>query len=203
MGLSGQNYGEITEKDGYLIFSFALENEEYVTGGIPEKFLPVPWGERLYLIPVKGIINFCNEINSRWEPRKGQYGFFFLKREDWMKEVQGQPEIPEQFRPYLLEEPVAAAIIDIVKIETNSSSTLKRAIVRIDKGKKDGLLPGMELQVIKSGVVFTEITLVEVDETQSQGFYYIYPRRTLLEGQVWEQEPQVGWNVSTCPSWRR
>ena len=56
VGLSGQNYGEITEKDGHLIFSFALKNEEYMTSGIPEKFLPVPWGERMYLIPQGEII---------------------------------------------------------------------------------------------------------------------------------------------------
>ena len=203
VGLYGQNYGEITEEDGHLMFSFALKNEEYVTGGIPEKFLPVPWGERMYLIPQGEIIKFCNEINSRREPRKGQHGSFFLKKEDRMKEAQGLPEIPDKFRPYLLEEPVDAIITDVVKIETNSRETLKRATVKIDKGKKDGLLPGMELYVTQSNSVLEKITLTAVDETQSQGFYYIYLRRTLLGGQAWEQEPQVGWNVSTCPSWRR
>ena len=97
-----------------------------MTGGIPEKFLPVPWGERLYLIPAKGIIKFCNEINSRWEPRKGPHGSFFLKQEDRIQEAQGLPEIPEKFRPYLLEEPVDAAIIDIIKIEANVNNTLKK-----------------------------------------------------------------------------
>jgi len=90
LGLYDQNYGEITEEDGRLKFSFALENAENQTFGIPAEFLPVPWGERLYLIPPDEMIEFSNEINSRREPRNEAFGQFFMRVGDWEKEVQGQ-----------------------------------------------------------------------------------------------------------------
>jgi hypothetical protein len=175
MGLYGQNYGEIIEEDGQLTFSFALENEEDVTGGIPEKFLPVSWGERLYLIPPNEMIEFCNEMNSRREPRDEAFGFYFLRDKDWEKEVQGQPKIPEQFKPYLLKKPVTAVLTSIIKTETDLKKYYdKRVTVKINKGKKDGLLTGMKLHVIPKTLLegsYNEITLTKVDETQSEGIY--------------------------------
>jgi hypothetical protein len=50
------------------------------------------------------------------------------------------------------------------------------ATVVVDKGKKDGLLPGMELRVVKRDSIYHSIELTKVEETQSEGKIVYFPR---------------------------
>ncbi|MCL2709564.1 MAG: hypothetical protein FWE95_01685 [Planctomycetaceae bacterium] len=164
---------------------------------------PIRWGERIYLIPTYRVIEFCNAVNSGGEPRNRTYGRFYLRRGDEEKEVKGKPELSEEFMPYLLDKPVDATIASVEKIHEKDRHQ-NIATVVVNKGKNDGLLPGMELHVVKPSII-GEVTLTRVEETQSKG-ELTYLRPSEIESlfsrllRTHEPAPASGWQLSTCPS---
>lgn len=194
-GLYDQDYGEAIWEENHLKLSFTLENNRSENLYLPE-LIPVPWGERLYLVPSKLMYAFCNEINAQSEPRNRAHGQFFLRRDDWKKQVEGKPKLPEQYMPYLLDKPVNAEIIAVD--ESTNVGPMVLAKVTINKGKKDGLLPKMSVSVTKPNNVYTKIVLTEVEEDHASGIY-----RYFNQGVTKDIPPQTGWKVSTCPSWRK
>ena len=194
MGLYDQNHGTVDWDGNVVKLSFAFDLGEGFIGYYDAEYKPIHWGERLYLIPANKIVPFCNVVNSRSEPRNDVHGFFFLRRDDEKKEAKGKPELPEEFMPYLLDEPVDAAIVSVKDIRGNGNR--KIATIIVNKGKKDGLLPGMELYVVKPDRVYARVILTKVEETQSEGEFILYD---VLKTPT----PVGGWQLSTCPSWRR
>jgi len=199
LGLYDQNHGTVAMDGNHIKFSFTFDMESGYIGNYASERIPIRWGERLYLIPTDGIVRFCNAINSGKEPRNGPHGQFFLRRGDWEKEAPGKPELPKEFMPYLLDKPVDAAIVSIKN--TREERVGKIATVVMDKGKEAGLLPGMELSVVRPNNVYQEVKLTKVEETQSEGEYiYARPYESFLSR---TSAPVSGWQLSTRPSWRR
>jgi len=99
--------------------------------------LPVSWGERTYLIPREDVLGFCNAINQGSEPRNQPQGLIYLRADDWKKRVAGLPELPTEWMPYLLREPVLGTILEL----------MEGGQARVDLGSKVGIRPGMELSV--------------------------------------------------------
>jgi len=211
LGLYDQNYGTVDWDGDTIRLSFTFEIQRGYIGRYASEYRPIRWGERVYLIPSNEIIAFCNAINSRNEPRDWVHGDFFLRWGDEKKEAKGKPELPEEFMPYLLDKPVDATIVSVESIREGSARSIiesdpdrgeKIATVIINKGRKDGLLPGMELYVIRPDNIYRTVKLLKVEETQSVGeFSYDFP---------WEHgdsfrtpTPEAGWQLSTHPSWRR
>ncbi|MCL2709305.1 MAG: hypothetical protein FWE95_00355 [Planctomycetaceae bacterium] len=183
-----------------LSYTFDLKGGSIDDEAVKRK--PIRWGERVYLIPTYRIIEFCNEINSGWEPRNYRSGRFYLRQDDWEKEAPGKPELPEELMPYLLDEPVEATIVSVKKTwEANRDWNI--ATVVVDKGKNDGFLPGMELYVVKPVVSGTKVKLTKVEETQSVGeLNYSRPRDDSLFSRLFgTPAPAKGWQLST--SWKR
>ena len=123
----------------------------------------------MYLVAADKILDFCNAVNSGDISRPSVLNrHFFLREGDEDKKVQGKPEVPEAFRDYLLDEPVEAAIVSLKDIQVwNPTNPLKRREVTtfvVDKGKNDGLLPGMILYITGPGNIYQqgEITRVEL-----------------------------------------
>jgi hypothetical protein len=205
LGLYDQNHGTV-EWDGNIVkFSFAFPVKDGYIGRYASEYKPIRWGERVYLIPTDEIIDFCNAINSRSEPRNGAHGFFFLRDGDEKKQAKGKPELPKEFMPYLLDKPVDAKIVSIKDVREEQRKDvcgedyIRRTVtVVVNKGKRDGLLPGMELHVTKPDMIFDEVKLTNVEETQSEGVFVAN-----LWGARKEATPSAGWQLSTCPSWRR
>lgn len=80
----------------------------------PTRFLPVRWGERLYLVNESEIISFINSINLGSEPRKEVYGTYYLRWGDEKKPTTARyPELPEQWMSYLLKESINGCIVDV------------------------------------------------------------------------------------------
>jgi len=228
IGLMDQNHGTV-EWDGdriKLTFAFDWEDDVVRASGNPlnihiSEYKPIRWEERVYLIPLDRIIPFCDAVNAGREPRNHVIGgTFFLRRDDEKKTVTGKPELPKEFMPYLRgEEPIIATVVSIkdVQEEERVGSTIQRkATVVVDKGKADGLLPGMILYVMdQEGVsmVTTLVTLTMVGETQSEGEYIGRPSlppsslrsleafREAREAQILEgiraPLPEPGWQFST------
>ena len=204
MGLYDQNHGTVEwdEDKNILKMSFAFEVEkEYYIGRYASEYKPIRWGERVYLIPANEIVQFCNEINSGSEPRKGLWGESFLRRGDEKKETQGKPVLPEEFMSCLFDEPVDAAITSVKGVrETRdiTDSPVFITTVVISKGKKDGLVPDMKLYVMEPEDIFESMKLTKVEETQSEGEFHIWSSGTRKT-----PTPVEGWQLSTRPRWRR
>ena len=158
----------------------------------PSEFTPIPWGERMYLVAADKILDFCNAVNSGDISRLSVSGRrFFLREGDENKKVHCKPEVPEAFQKYLLDEPVEAAIVSLKDIQVwNPTNPLKRRQVTtfvVDKGKNDGLLPGMILYITGPGNIYGQGEIKRVELTSSE---WEFERPT--DG--WEH-----WRLSTRP----
>ncbi|MCL2623137.1 MAG: hypothetical protein FWD31_05650 [Planctomycetaceae bacterium] len=187
--LCDQNYGSVTWENGYLKFSHTLASDGNDFASSTE-FIPIAWEKRLYLVPANKVIDFCNAVNARYPL------FAFLLRNDFKtKPDTGVPEVPEEFKPYLLDDPVEGEITAVGETREflKISAQVKETLVTISKGSQDGILPGMTFWVTKPDKIFYPITLTEVAEMESVG---------IIEQPITETTPQVGWSISTrynCP----
>ena len=179
----------------------------------PLEYYPVRWGERRYLIPINSIIEFCIDVNTRSEPRRDVIGGFLLRSGDVKREARGKPEVPEEFKAYLLDKPVDATIISMpISVSTEETQEFSRRrgreitiegrtfrdreiiTVVLDKGREGGLLPGMRLFAEERGEIYgySSVVLTNVDETQSEGVIsFFFP----------DEPPHVGKRFSTYPEW--
>lgn len=143
LGLMDQNHGSLTWSNGILHLTFDLKNDGPWYAGKNNEFIPVPWGERHYLIPSDEIVQFCNRVNQGRDQV-----LFFLREGDEKKPANGLPKIPEAFKPYLLKKPVEARIVSVGTFTnglTRADWKFKEIPITINAGKSQGLLPSMEL----------------------------------------------------------
>jgi hypothetical protein len=198
LGLYDRNYGAVTSAKGKLHLSFTFPNKQKGFQGIAEEFTPVAWGTRKYLIPSNNIVGFCNEVNDGSEPRKGLRGFYLLRRGDEKKEAKGFPDVPQEFKPYLLAHPIEAEIISIGAVTTRPSLAdwkFKDTSVTLNRGKKAGLLVGMKLHVIKPDSIVESVKITKVEDERSEG--------VVTQAGEDEKDPRVGWKLSTRCRWNR
>lgn len=94
----------------------------------------IRWGARRYLVEEREMMSFVNDVNQAIEPRKTILGSYLLKRDDWGRPATGLPEIPAEWRKYLLRQPIAATVTNV----TDGTG-------EINVGRRNGLLPGLEL----------------------------------------------------------
>lgn len=136
LGTYDKNKGTARVETGILHLAPKGPNDPDLIPGTPTEFYPVRWGGRLYLIPTNAIVEFCSAVNRGEEPRRGDFGEYYLRRKDVAKPAPGRPAVPEQWTRYLLEKPVHAKITELVGERQ----------AWIDKGSGDGLLTGMILE---------------------------------------------------------
>ena len=181
-GLIDQNYGDVNWENGRIKLSPVLENSTEVS--LPIEFIPITWDEQLYLVPANGIIDFCNAVNSGLV-------FSFVRNGDLgTKPPTRMPDVPEEFKPYLLEEPIDGQIIATEETKTirKHSSLVWETVVTINKGIRDNVLPDMKFHVTNPKAISGEIKVTMVMETESKGI--------MSQGEAPETS-QIGWSVST------
>lgn len=198
LGVYDRNYGAVTEGDGQIHLSFTFENKRQGFRGIAPDFIPVSWGPRRYLIPADDIVGFCNCVNDGQEPRSRIHGLYLLRRGDESKDVVGLPNVPDEFRSYLLTVPIEATIVAVDAFTTRPSVAdwkFKDTPVTLDAGSNKGLHRGMEFVVTEPerSVVTVRITKVHADRSEG------------VVTQIGEDRPgpAVGWRLSTQAPWNR
>jgi hypothetical protein len=125
-------------------------------------YIRISWGERRYLIPEKRILEFINHVNGTSEPRHGGgfltggAGFLLSGGLDIL--VTGAPEVPSQYRPFLLMKPLMTAAVEISS-RTNIITRYDRfededcgAEARFGAGASSGIFIGMALHAQTSDV---------------------------------------------------
>jgi hypothetical protein len=198
LGLYDRNYGAVSLNKDKVHLAFTLPNKRQGFQGIAQKLTPIAWGERTYLIPSDDIVGFCNEVNEGSEPRKGMHGSCLLREGDEKKEVKGFPTIPAEFKPYLLDHPIDAEIVSVGKYKTRPSVCdwkFKDTPVVLNRGKSHGLLKGMKLHVVQPEHAVESVEITKVEDERAEG----------VMTQIGEEEkgPQIGWKLSTRPTWNR
>ena len=195
MGLYDRNYGSVACENGKLRLSFTFKNERKGFQGIAKEFIPVPWGQRTYLVPADDVIGFCNAVNGGMEPRDDLHGRYLLREVDKKKDVSGLPVVPDEYRGYLLTKPITAEIIGVGPSTTRPSVCewkFKDTTVLLNAGKDKGLRTGMEMNPVKPGFV-EPLVIRKVGDTSSEA----------VMTQIGEEdpEPQKGWSFSTRCWW--
>lgn len=120
-----------------------------------ECLMPVKWGTRLYLIAENELLQFCNAANAGIEPRGGDddpdyspflrgayFGSFYLRDGDEKKKAEGEPQLPEEFRRFLLKKPVNGTLLSV-------GGGQGEAVVNV--GAREGLRKGMLLFLESDG----------------------------------------------------
>jgi len=196
LGLYDRNYGAVSETDGRIRLAFTFENKREGFQGIAGELIPIPWGPRRYLVPADDVVGFCNAVNEGSEPRKDAHGRYLLRKGDAKRKVLGFPSVPQGFKAYLLKRPIEAEILAVGKPATRPSAfewKFKDTPVTLNVGKDHGLLPGMELHVVKPDNIFESVRITKVEDEKSEG--------VMTQIGAGKKGPRVGWRLSTRFRW--
>lgn len=198
LGLYDRNYGDVTRKGETLALGFTHPNVRKGFQGLAPELIPVAWGERRYLIPADEIAKFCNAINSGDEPRIEGHGNFLLRAKDWQKKVEGKPDLPKDYRDWLLAKPLTAKVTAIGEksVREGVAKTMFRTSkVTLDVGKAHGVFVGIEFHFLDDSLNSARVTQVGDRESVAEVVEVLSDRGD-------DHPPQVGAPLSTRPSWR-
>jgi len=194
VGLYDRNYGAVTKTNNRIRLSFTFENNRKGFQGIAPELIPVSWGERSYLIPADDIAGFCNNVNGGREPRMHAHGSYLLRRGDEKKEVTGFPNVPDEFRAYLLAKPIEATILAVGAYTTRPSVIDERDTpVTLDAGTNKGVRVGMEFVVTEPQLVVQSVRITKVEADRAEGIMTQFGEK--------ERGPESGWRLSTQAPW--
>lgn len=175
LGLYGHNYGSVTEKDGQINLIAKLPNEDRKFGHFDLEYFPVRWGQRQYLVGVNRMAEFCNQVNGGYEPREGAWGLTLLRTGDETKKVDGEPELPEKYKQWILSKPIDAQILSIGPAAKRGSLSDEFHFIDhefvVDAGSNGGVFQGMEFEVIEPDGVYSDLTITAVEIETSKGVY--------------------------------
>jgi hypothetical protein len=193
LGLYDRNFGNVGFEDGLLKLSLSYPNKRGGFAGIAPELYPVLWGDRHYLIPSDGVIEFCNSVNAGLEPCSLFCGRFLLRKGDRDKETQGHPQVPPKFLQYLQRDPLKADIISVEQSYVVKDKELKGwrylvSTVTLNAGKVEGMLPGLELHAYDPPNSETA-EVIEIQEHTS--------RARIVQCGTDFDKPTVGWRLST------
>jgi hypothetical protein len=194
LGIYGLGYGNTEWSDGRLKLLFESADDQGFAS-IEREYIAVRWGRRHYLITPDEMIRFSNAVNAGLEPCFGfDCGGFLLKQEDKNKKVRGKPDIPAEYRLYLLQKPVKAQIQSVIESRIERSKIMPEhqdrvTNITLDVGGNKGIKPGMELYVYNPTTFFEKATITKVEEQSSEAEIVQFG----LEGEA----PSIGWKLST------
>jgi hypothetical protein len=187
LGLYDWNYGRIEEvKEETIKLELALDPKWNSFFYLSSELCRVRWGPRRYLIPRSQMLNFLNAVNEG-SARDGTS--FPLRREDQGLPASGLPEVPAEYRRWILESPISATITavksSVVEVKGRDGET-SPITVTLDAGSEAGLIAGMRLTVREPrNTAWVELS--EVAASSSNGRF---------RGSRRDEIPQVGWKLT-------
>ena len=134
--VGGQALEEHYERDGARVVLFDSPPPGSTRRQPRVEMRLVRWEPRLYLIEESQWLEFCNSINLGDEPRRTSSGPFLSRTSDWDRDVREGPELPDEWRDYVL--PKVLYGKTIVGLEESAW---------IDLGADAGVKPGMRFVV--------------------------------------------------------
>jgi len=178
LGLYDSNIAKVREtKDDRLVLDLEDRPGDSSMRYMDDEFALVRWGERRYLVPMRKLQDFCNDVNRGWESAHPALSHAMKgtgrgrRSGEETQAPGGLPEVPEFARPWLLSGPIEATVVRVENVRTVPTSAAKLADLRadatIDAGARKGLVAGMEMHI--PGDEMCTIELVGVDDDESTG----------------------------------
>jgi hypothetical protein len=112
-------------------------------------YFMIRWGERVYLVNPKDMLEFCNAVNSGRLRKTWQSACpFLLRQEDYEKEATGLPVVPKQYAEYILPKPIRAVLVRHDRFKERVAVAGETAlhnglVVTLNVGYEDGVRTGM------------------------------------------------------------
>jgi hypothetical protein len=132
--------GSVREENGVLVMRHAplglFEKDRYI---------PLRWGDRHYLIPEGKLPEFANAINNGWEPGETNASFL-IRGGDAHLPVTGDAHLPDTVRRLLLAKPIKARIISVRDVQLTTTTypggswVEGSSTVTLDAGSREGVL---------------------------------------------------------------
>jgi hypothetical protein len=192
VGVYDRNMGSVAYEKGRLKLSFLFHNDD--KSPLTAEIIPVPWGQRMYLVGQNQMHEFCDSVNRGREPRNMPGGEFFLRRGDEAKRVNGFPAVPQEFKNLLIKHRIDGDIVAI-GASTNRPSVnnigFTDTTVTIDIGTSDGVRVGRVFYISKPFRNDDTVEITEVSSNRCEGF--------VIQNGSGQPPPSVGWKISTRP----
>ena len=150
--------GTVEVIDGRLWFWPSSESRLQPNSRLTGWWVPVAWGERQYLIEEQQLLPFANDVNLGTEPRKSLTGSYLLRRGDVDRPVTGWPDVPAEWRGYLLHQPIGGVI---TKVTDDRHA-------EIDVGRRNGLRAQMVLMAARRSGGWLDVTVTSVTPNSSR-----------------------------------
>lgn len=180
------NYGSAVFDGGSLKLTPALpENSPSSYMPAPE-YVPVEWGEQHFLIPSDELINFAYAAHST---SVEEVESFLMKTEDYEKDRKGLPNLPPEYRKYLVMKPLRAKVSGFGPVENNWYPRLV-----LDAGRAEGVVPGMKFYLARPGKIRMRLEVADVREHSSEARVVMAGREGDGEQEI---EPKVGWKFTS------
>ena len=178
LGEYDKNLGKWKIEGDVLVLEPELAHEQKGFKGMDVRFIPVPWGERMYLVEENSVPCFAANVR-KGGPKTSLddiHGSDYIQVDPEKYEPKpksGQPVLPERYRLFYEKGPIEAKIIDLLPDGT----------VILDKGKNHGLRTGLVLTKWWGN----DIDLVEVNQTTSIGrpLYYWNSDEKVRKGETY------------------
>lgn len=190
LGLYDLNYGDVAFENGRYKLKFRYPNKREGFEGIAPDFIPVRWSSRHYLIPSEEFVSFLNAINSGFESAETSRSHrFLLKLGDERTPVTGFPNVPAEYKAYLLNAPIKARISSVGASKDIQDGRVTRVVINV--GSADGVKPGMEFYIYKPSTVFEAVEVLNLSEHSAEAEIHQYGSKP--------PTPNLDWQLSTYP----
>ena len=175
LGIYDRKKGWIEATNDSLIFHPNLNFLKMIRGtrSASMEMIPVRWGDRVYLIQKEKMVEFCSEINLGMEPRRDMHGQYYLREKDLGDPPEGRPQLPSQWRKYILDAPVRGHVVQLVDS--------RKGLINV--GSRSGLLPGMILYANDTGSMSSGMVIIRSVVENSSLVEYLYEKKRLVVGQ--------------------
>lgn len=169
LGTYAANKGKVVpQADGSLLLKYEQPNDPKGIG-FADHVIPVPWGDRMYMISEGELPAFASAVNLGDEPREGQSGSFFLRQGDESRKVHGPPVLPPRQQSLIREVPLEVGVVSANRLPKTNADTFEcRFRLKLDRGANDGLASGMNLVAIRIGAG-SRLALEQTTPTRAVG----------------------------------
>lgn len=110
LGTYSEAAGKVVQIGPLLALETTAVGIQRVASGVDGRYRPIPWGDRLYLVPTGELMAFVNDVNLGREPRYDSQGSHYLARDGWDLPAAGRPDLPPGYAELLLDQPVAGRV---------------------------------------------------------------------------------------------
>jgi hypothetical protein len=173
-------------QNGALVLSPELTRSDGTVYQIGRTLVPVLWGQQHYLVWSNSVINFCYAAaNADNAP---EVDAFFLKDTDREKPRSSLPNVPAQYRKYLVAKPIIATISEI---KPNSQPWIKEFTLNV--GMADGVVPEMKFYAFAPRNIHMLVEILDTSEHSSRAYVITSGYRRSDK----DVTPRLGWKLTS------